>query len=49
MWCMKCNKDLVKCDCPDIDERLKELSKSEFAKHAVIPVIMKRKLENQKN
>ncbi|MBA7513304.1 hypothetical protein ES705_05319 [subsurface metagenome] len=22
MWCMKCNKDLSECTCPDLEERL---------------------------
>lgn len=22
MWCMKCNKDIADCICPDIEERL---------------------------
>lgn len=25
MWCCKCNKDLINCVCPDIEERLKGL------------------------
>jgi hypothetical protein len=26
MWCAVCNKDLVKCVCPDIEERLTSLA-----------------------
>lgn len=26
MWCVKCDKDLADCICPDIDERLAKLS-----------------------
>jgi hypothetical protein len=25
MWCMKCQQDVVECDCPDIDDRLEGL------------------------
>lgn len=28
MFCVKCQKELDKCTCPDIDERLEKLSKS---------------------
>jgi len=28
MWCMKCNKDLAECVCPDIAERLRAISDS---------------------
>jgi hypothetical protein len=26
MWCVKCNKDLSQCDCPDLKERLSRLA-----------------------
>lgn len=29
MFCVKCQNDLDKCVCPDIDERLAEIAKSE--------------------
>jgi hypothetical protein len=25
MWCMKCNRDLMDCVCPDLEERLDNL------------------------
>jgi hypothetical protein len=25
MWCMKCNKHLSQCECPDLEERLNSL------------------------
>jgi len=32
MWCMKCNKHLSECDCPDLEERLNSIaSKGVFA------------------
>lgn len=27
MWCMKCDKDLVDCICPDLKARLERLRK----------------------
>lgn len=26
MWCQKCNTDLVECECPDLDEKMRELT-----------------------
>lgn len=28
MWCAKCNHELSDCACPDIQERLRSLSRS---------------------
>ena len=28
MWCMKCNKHLSECTCPDLEERLKNAASS---------------------
>jgi hypothetical protein len=30
MFCMICKKDLSKCDCPDIEERLRGLADSKY-------------------
>lgn len=30
MFCNRCSNDLVRCTCPDIDERLAELRPSPF-------------------
>lgn len=30
MWCMKCNKHLSRCECPDLKERLESLRGCEF-------------------
>lgn len=30
MFCVRCQKDIAECTCPDIDKRLKELSESEY-------------------
>jgi len=26
MWCLRCDKDVVDCTCPDIEERLRAIS-----------------------
>jgi len=31
MWCMKCNKDLSKCTCSDLQERLFSVAGPYFA------------------
>lgn len=36
MWCMKCNKPLSKCDCPDLEQRLKDLEKSPYLHPQVV-------------
>lgn len=28
MWCIRCNKHLSQCECPDINERLKGATES---------------------
>ena len=28
MWCMQCNRDLGRCECPDLPERLAEIGQS---------------------
>jgi hypothetical protein len=43
MWCCKCNKDLVDCSCPDIDERLANLRSSPYCGIAIQQNIERRK------
>jgi len=30
MWCVKCDHDVVECDCPDIEQRLRSLYETDM-------------------
>ena len=34
MWCMKCQRDLFECACPDLKARMEKLQKSQ---HVALP------------
>jgi hypothetical protein len=38
MWCMNCNHDLSECDCPDLEQRLRE---AQTSPHIYIPDCLK--------
>lgn len=45
MWCSICNKRIVDCTCPDIEERLISLGKSEVASITVQQNLEARRLK----
>ena len=48
MFCAKCSKDLVDCDCPDIDQRLQDLLKVPGLSIAIQQNIDRRKAKQQR-
>lgn len=44
MCCIQCNKDVVECECPDMDERMKRLVGSKFLDpRMIVRIIEERK------
>ena len=48
MYCADCNKDLVDCECPDIEERLAKLIDG-FAGPAVRQALLRRAMKRDKS
>ncbi len=46
MYCIKCNKHIVDCSCPDIEERLKELQKNDVMSIAATSNLIDRKMKD---
>lgn len=48
MYCMKCNKNIINCTCPDIEERLKSLQKNPVISIAIESNLIERKIKDLK-
>jgi hypothetical protein len=48
MWCCKCNKDIVDCVCPDIEERLRNLAENPVVAPAAIQNLEARKIKQER-
>lgn len=49
MWCTKCNRNLLECVCPDLEERLEKLRNCSFlhAPTLIDKPLLERKLKKE--
>jgi hypothetical protein len=49
MYCMRCNKNIINCTCPDIEERLKSLGNNPILSIAIESNLIERKMKVTQN
>jgi len=45
MYCMRCNKNIINCTCPDIEERLNSLGTNPVLSIAIESNLIERKMK----